>query len=284
MKVLVEVASKNIDSYVGCCDGILLGLSSYSVLNAVGFTVEEVSSIAKEYPTLEIFVKMDKNFMNNEVDSLKDVLVELDQLPIEGVFFYDMAVLEIKQELSLALPLVWSQTHMVSNYRTCNYFLEQGVNYALLSKEITLDEIEDISEKSDISTIVEVVSHPSVGYSRRKLVSNYYQDLEEEGNSTLSILERITNQKYIVKEEDAGTGFLLDQVMNGTSVIASLYRMNIDYVLLREEGISDFLELLLDTKTYVDCGCKDTNYVEKYKKLGDNTGFFFKKTIYRVKK
>ncbi len=284
MKVLVEVASKNIDSYVGCCDGILLGLSSYSVLNAVGFTVEEVSSIAKEYPTLEIFVKMDKNFMNDEVDSLKDVLVELDQLPIEGVFFYDMAVLEIKQELSLALPLVWSQTHMVSNYRTCNYFLEQGVNYALLSKEITLDEIEDISEKSDISTIVEVVSHPSVGYSRRKLVSNYYQDLEEEGNSTLSILERITNQKYIVKEEDAGTGFLLDQVMNGTSVIASLYRMNIDYVLLREEGISDFLELLLDTKTYVDCGCKDTNYVEKYKKLGDNTGFFFKKTIYRVKK
>ena len=284
MKVLVEVASKNIDSYVGCCDGILLGLSSYSVLNAVGFTVEEVSSIAKEYPTLEIFVKMDKNFMNDEVDSLKDVLVELDQLPIGGIFFYDMAVLEIKQELSLALPLVWSQTHMVSNYRTCNYFLEQGVNYALLSKEITLDEIEDISEKSDISTIVEVVSHPSVGYSRRKLVSNYYQDLEEEGNSTLSILERITNQKYIVKEEDAGTGFLLDQVMNGTSVIASLYRMNIDYVLLREEGISDFLELLLDTKTYVDCGCKDTNYVEKYKKLGDNTGFFFKKTIYRVKK
>lgn len=284
MKVLVEVASKNIDSYVGCCDGILLGLSSYSVLNAVGFTVEEVSSIAKEYPTLEIFVKMDKNFMNDEVDSLKDVLVELDQLPIEGVFFYDMAVLEIKQELSLALPLVWSQTHMVSNYRTCNYFLEQGVNYALLSKEITLDEIEDISEKSDISTIVEVVSHPSVGYSRRKLVSNYYRDLEEEGNSTLSILERITNQKYIVKEEDAGTGFLLDQVMNGTSVIASLYRMNVDYVLLREEGISDFLELLLDTKTYVDCGCKDTNYVEKYKKLGDNTGFFFKKTIYRVKK
>lgn len=284
MKVLVEVASKNIDSYVGCCDGILLGLSSYSVLNAVGFTVEEVSSIAKEYPTLEIFVKMDKNFMNDEVDSLKDVLVELDQLPIEGVFFYDMAVLEIKQELSLALPLVWSQTHMVSNYRTCNYFLEQGVNYALLSKEITLDEIEDISEKSNISTIVEVVSHPSVGYSRRKLVSNYYQDLEEEGNSTLSILERITNQKYIVKEEDAGTGFLLDQVMNGTSVIASLYRMNIDYVLLREEGISDFLELFLDTKTYVDCGCKDTNYVEKYKKLGDNTGFFFKKTIYRVKK
>lgn len=284
MKVLVEVASKNIDSYVGRCDGILLGLSSYSVLNAVGFTVEEVSSIAKEYPTLEIFVKMDKNFMNDEVDSLKDVLVELDQLPIEGVFFYDMAVLEIKQELSLELPLVWSQTHMVSNYRTCNYFLEQGVNYALLSKEITLDEIEDISEKSDISTIVEVVSHPSVGYSRRKLVSNYYRDLEEEGNSTLSILERITNQKYIVKEEDAGTGFLLDQVMNGTSVIASLYRMNIDYVLLREEGISDFLELLLDTKTYVDCGCKDTNYVEKYKKLGDNTGFFFKKTIYRVKK
>ena len=28
----------------------------------------------------------------------------------------------------------------------------------------------------------------------------------------------------------------------------------------------------------------DDNYVNKYKKLGDSTNFFFKKTIYRVKK
>ena len=43
-------------------------------------------------------------------------------------------------------------------------------------------------------------------------------------------------------------------------------------------------ELINDTKNYIDGGCVDTDYVSKYKKLGDSTGFFFKKTIYRVKK
>ena len=205
-------------------------------------------------------------------------------MSICGVFFYDLAILELKQELSLSLDLVWSQTHMVTNTRTCDYYFHQGVHYALLSKEITLDEIVSIAIESSISTIVEVVSLPSVGYSRRRLVHNYYEDLGENGSSTLSVLEKITNKNYLVKEEENGTGFLLDEVLNGTSVISSLYQADVDYVLFREEGIPSFLELLHDTKKYIVDGCSDASYVEKYKKLGDSTGFFFKKTIYRVKK
>ena len=188
------------------------------------------------------------------------------------------------KELNLSIPLIWSQTHMVTNSRTCDYYYHQGVRYALLSKEITLDEITSIAKESAIGTIVEVVSLPSVGYSRRKLVHNYYEDLGDTGSSTLSVLEKITNKKYLVKEENSGTGFLLDEVLNGTSVISDLYQANVDYVLFREEGIPSFLELIRDTKKYIAGGCSDVSYVEKYKKLGDSTGFFFKKTIYRVKK
>ena len=94
----------------------------------------------------------------------------------------------------------------------------------------------------------------------------------------------LDHQHYLVKEEDNGCGFLLDEVLNGTGVISSLYQAGVCYVLLREEGIDDFLELASDTKKYIAGKCLDTKYVEKYKKLGDSTGFFFQKTIYRVKK
>ena len=284
MKVLVEVASKNIENYADKCDALLLGLCKFSVMNMVSFTVDEIRDIVLKYPQLEIFVKMDKNIFNDEIDEVKRCLKELNDIPIRGIFFYDLALLELKQELSLSLDLVWSQTHMVTNYRTCDYYYQKGVSYALLSKEITLDEIVEISEKSSVQTIVEVVSLPSVGFSRRKLVHNYYEDLGEEGNSHLSVLEKITNKKYLVREEDAGTVFLLDEVLNGTSVISSLYQAGVDYILLKEEGIDSFLELICDTKNYISLGCSDSSYVEKYKKLGDSTGFFFKKTIYRVKK
>ena len=284
MKVLVEVASKKIENYADKCDALLLGLCKFSVMNMVSFTVDEIRDIVLKYPQLEIFVKMDKNIFNDEIDEVKRCLKELNDIPIRGIFFYDLALLELKQELSLSLDLVWSQTHMVTNYRTCDYYYQKGVSYALLSKEITLDEIVEISEKSSVQTIVEVVSLPSVGFSRRKLVHNYYEDLGEEGNSHLSVLEKITNKKYLVREEDAGTVFLLDEVLNGTSVISSLYQAGVDYILLKEEGIDSFLELICDTKNYISLGCSDSSYVEKYKKLGDSTGFFFKKTIYRVKK
>lgn len=284
MKVVVEVANKDISRYVGKCDAILLGLSNFSVLNSVTFSFNEIKEIVKQYPKIEVFVKMDKNIFNSEVEEVRRVLLELDQMSVCGVFFYDLSLLQLKQELNLSIPLIWSQTHMVTNSRTCDYYYHQGVRYALLSKEITLDEITSIAKESAIGTIVEVVSLPSVGYSRRKLVHNYYEDLGDTGSSTLSVLEKITNKKYLVKEENSGTGFLLDEVLNGTSVISDLYQANVDYVLFREEGIPSFLELIRDTKKYIAGGCSDVSYVEKYKKLGDSTGFFFKKTIYRVKK
>ena len=284
MKVLVEVASKNIEEYVDKCDALLLGIRKFSVMNMVSFTVDEIKDIVLKYPQLEIFVKMDKNFFNEEIEEVRKCLTELNDIPIRGVFFYDLALLELKHELSLSFDLVWSQTHMVTNYRTCDYYYQKGVSYALLSKEITLDEIVEISRKSSVQTIVEVVSLPSVGFSRRKLVHNYYEYYQEQGTSSLTVLEKVTNKKYLVKEEENGTGFLLDEVLNGTSVISSLYQAGVDYVLFREEGIPSFLELISDTKKYISLGCSDTSYVEKYKKLGDNTGFFFKKTIYRVKK
>lgn len=284
MKVLVEVASKNIEEYVDKCDALLLGIHKFSVMNMVSFTVDEIKDIVLKYPQLEIFVKMDKNLFNEEIDEVRKCLTELNDIPIRGVFFYDLALLELKHELSLSFDLVWSQTHMVTNYRTCDYYYQKGVSYALLSKEITLDEIVEIFRKSSVQTIVEVVSLPSVGFSRRKLVHNYYEYYQEQGTSSLTVLEKVTNKKYLVKEEEAGTGFLLDEVLNGTSVIFSLYQAGVDYVLFREEGIPAFLELISDTKKYISLGCSDTSYVEKYKKLGDSTGFFFKKTIYRVKK
>ena len=284
MKVLVEVANKKISNYVDCCDALLLGLENFSVLNSVTFSVDEIRKITKDYPDIDVFVKMDKNLFNDEINDVRHVLQELEQMSIRGVFFYDLAILELKQELSLSLDLVWSQTHMVTNYRTCDYYYQQCVHYVLLSKEITLDEILDIVKKSFILSVVEVVSLPSVGYSRRKLLSNYYKDLKESTHSTLSVLEKVTDKKYLVKEEDAGTGIFLDEVLNGTSVIKPLYEAGVSYILFREEGISSFMELINDTKNYIDGGCVDTDYVSKYKMLGDSTGFFFKKTIYRVKK
>ena len=282
MKLLAESSSKNI-SYYDSIDGIILPLEGYSVESTNYFTIDEIEDIVKN-KKCEVFVKLNKNFFNDDIEPLKEILKKLDLLKVSGIFFYDLGVLQLHKELNLSVPLIWNQTHMVNNYRTCDYYYSKGVEYALLGKEITLEEIIEIIKKSKITSMVEVVSRPSVAFSYRKLITNYYKYLGREGSNKLTIKEKGTDTNYDLYEDNNGTSFFMDIVTNGTGVIKDLYDAGCKYIIMREDGVPSFDELLSDTKNYISNGCNDTNYVEKYKRLGDSTNFFFKKTIYKVKK
>ncbi len=284
MKLLVEFRSKQIPD----CnwDGIILPLVNYAVLGKCYYNLDEIENIAKKYKDREIFVSLNKNFFNDDIVKLKEILQELDKIGLTGIFFYDLAVLQLKNSLNLKTDLVWNQTHMVNNYRTCDYYFTKGVKYALLGKEITLSEIKEIITKTSAKCMVEVLSKPSVAFSKRKLLTNYYTDLKKPCKNELTVLEKITNEKYLVKEEKDGTAFYKDKIINGTSIIKDLYEVNCDYIIMRDdlENEEEFYQLINDTYKYIDGNCNDEEYVLKYKKLGDYTNFFFNKTIYKVKK
>lgn len=284
MKLLIEPSNKN-KLYLDIVDGVILPLDDLAVESNIYFTLEEIEKISKNYNDVEIFVKINKNLMNDDIDKVRDILIKLDNLKVKGIFFYDLAILQLKKELNLDVDLVWNQTHMVNNYKTCNYYFEKGVKYALLGKEITLDEIKEILEKSKIISMVEVVSRPSVAFSKRKLVSNYLKNEGRALENKLTIKEKITDTFYDVLEDKNGTSFYLNRIMNGTSIIKELFDSGCSYIIFREYGLEDyFFQLIIDTKKYILNGCLENDYVDKYKILGDDTNFFFKKTIYRVKK
>ena len=283
MKLLVECSQKE-QLYLDSIDGIILPLEGFSVESVLSFSMDEVKKIKRE-SHCEVFVKLNKNFMNEDIENLKNVLLELDEIKIDGVFFYDLAVLQIKKEMHLMIPLIWNQTHMVNNVKTCNYYQSKGVEYALVGKEITLEEIHEILEGTSMKIMVEVVSRPSVAFSKRSLITNYYHDLKKEGDHSLTVTEKVSNRSFHLLENEDGTSFFLDTITNGVGVIQDLYRWKASYIIMREYGMESFFgELVHDTKEYIQKNCEDSSYVLKYQKLGDYTNFFFQKTIYRVKK
>lgn len=285
MKLLIETNKKE-ELYQNEVDGLILALKDYAVQSEVYYTTEEIKKIINENPNLEIFVSINKNIFNEDLTGLTEKLLELEKLNIKGILFYDLAILRLKQELNLKNDLVWSQTYMVNNYKTCDYYNQKGVKYAYLGKEITLEEIIEILKNSAITPMVEVVGMPTVAFSRRKLITNYYKDLGKIAPTKLDIKEKITNENYELTEDENGTNFTLKVITNGTKVIKELYQNNLEYIVMKEHGIASelFKELLTDTKKYIEGNCQDQDYVVKYQELGDNTNFFFKKTIYQVKK
>mgnify|MGYP003299712888 CR=1 FL=1 len=285
MKLLIEPGNKKQLNNTNN-DGMILSLKDYAVQSSKYFTIEEIKSIKENNPTKEIFVNINKNILNNDIEPIKKVLLELDRLNLTGIFFYDLALLKLKKDLNLKTDLVWSQTHMVNNYKTCNYYHSKGVKYALLGKEITLEEIIEIIKNTTITPMVEVFGYPSVAFSKRKLITNYYKDLNKESKEILDVTEKVTNSIYELTEDENGTSFFLKDLVNGTGIIKELYNNNLQYIIMRGYGVEDnlFNELITDTKEYINSNCTNDSYIEKYKDLSTNTNFFFKKTIYQVKK
>ena len=284
MKILIEPTTKKINYQDA--DGLILALRDYSVQSMCYFDLKEIIDIKNNNPELEIFVSLNKNFMNEELVDLRNMLIELDKLDINGILFYDSAVIQLKRELKLSIDLVWSANYMVNNYRTCNYYYSNGVNYAYVSKEITLEEIKDIIINSEMKIMVEVIGLPSVSFSKRKLITNFYADLDKSHKGNIEITEKVTGDNYILIEDRNGTSFFLDKLVNGTTVIKELYKINCPYIVMKEYGIECelFYELVRDTRQYLLSNCEDNSYVSKYQKLGDFTNFFYRKTIFRVKK
>jgi collagenase-like PrtC family protease len=285
MKLLIEPSNKN-NTYTDIVNGLIVSLKDYSVQSPIYYSLDEIKQLKTNNPQLEIYVNINKNLLNDDIEPLKEILKELDNLNLNGIFFYDLALLKLKKDLNLNIDLVWNQTHMVNNYKTCNYYHSKGVKYALLGKEITLEEIIEIIKKSTIISMVEVLGLPSVAFSKRKLITNYYKDLNKEPKNKLDVLEKVTSSTYHLTEDENGTSFFLKEIINGTGIIKELYNNGLEYIIMRGYGIEEelFKEILTDTKTYIHNSCTDESYVTKYEKLGTNTNFFFKKTIYQVKK
>lgn len=284
MKLIIEPSNKK-NLYLDKVDGIILSLQDYSVQSPVYYSLEEIKKIVTSTDK-EIFININKNLSNNDIANLTEVLKELDTLNIKGIFFYDLALLQIKKEQNLKTDLIWNQTHMVNNYKTCNYYCSRGVKYALLGKEITLEEILEIIKNTEIIPMVEILSLPSVAFSKRKLLTNYYKDLKKEPKKALAVTEKVTDTIYQVTEDCNGTSFFQKDVMNGTGIIKDLYAAGLKYIIMRGYGLEEnvFAEVLADTMTYIANSCNDESYITKYQQLWPNTNFFFKKTIYQVKK
>lgn len=277
--LLMEQNKKKFNEKV---DGYILPLEDFSVSYKVKYSLEEIEGLVKDTKK-EIFVLINKNIENFEISALEKVLCRLSELNVDGVFFYDLAVLSIVRRLGLSLGLIWSQTHMVTNYNTINYYYEKGAKGAHLSNEITLDEMIEIKKKVKSKIFADVIYQPVVSFSKRHLVENYYKSRGKDMSpKSILVNEKISNQEYLVNEEENGTTFVSLSVVNGTRMLESMIDAGIEYGIIDVRTIDE--ELFLDDVLEVLSGnFNEDLLLALEKKIGSNTGFFRKKTIYKVK-
>ena len=282
MKLLVVPSSLDkLEKYINLgCFGLIIGLKDLSINYDLELSIKEITELVNKYPDLEIFISMNKNMFNEDLIKVEESLKELNKIKIKGVLFYDLALIYIKKKLGLDIDLVWNQTHMVTNYNTCNYYKSMGVNYAFLSPEITLDEINEIKEKTSMKLLSYAFGYPIMADSRRYLLTNYFKSNKMDSKEKIEVYDKDSN--FLIKEGVHGTTFYNKKIMNGTSLIIN---SNIDYIVYDDFDIDSDTSFELVKNIVLLIKNKDKEYIDKISYLiGDDTNFLFKKTIYMVKK
>ncbi|MDD3048822.1 MAG: U32 family peptidase [Bacilli bacterium] len=289
-KILVSPSTvDSIDKLINIgVDGFILGIKDYSIFTEAIFTIDDLKILIPKIKTSnkEIFILINKIIYNKDIPLLKEYLLILDDLNVNGVIYDDVSVVNLKQDLGLKLDLVWGQTHLPTNHNTCDYWLNHGVNYALLSNEITLDEIIEINYNTKIKLMVNIYGYLPMFESSRKLVSNYFDYIKKDNkDKNYYLYEKERNSLYPIYEDINGTYILSPKILNGLEELPKLKDNNIDYVILNSLLINpdNFLKIVSYYINFTNNIEKLSNEVDVLSNNNTDKGFFYKETIYRVK-
>ena len=262
-------------------DGFIIGIKDMCVNTNFCIDKNEIK-LLESISNKDIFISLNKNMHNSDLEDVKNILVDLNNYNIKGVLYYDVGVLNIYNSLDLNYDLVWSQEHLTTNYNTINYWNSFGVNYAHISSDITEEEIIKITEKSKAKLMINLFGYLPMFVSKRHIVKNYLEYFNLTDNSNINYMYK-EDKTYPIIDNNVGTQVYSNNILNG---IKTSLNINVDYIILNSFNIK--LDKFINIIEMFKKVNKDN--VEEYNEIINNMftnvdyGFLNTKTIYRVKK
>lgn len=274
---------EDITNIIEHVDSIAVGLRDLSV-NFLELDLEQIEHILIDIhnQNKKLFVSLNKNMHNNDLENVRKALIKFEELRIDGIFYCDVGVLNIHRELKLQIPLVWSAEHLATNYNTINYWSKFNLSYVFLSNEITKEEVTVIKEHSKIPLIVQAFGYVPMYISKRHAIKNYLEHFKLKTDSKDFYIYK-EEKKYPILERKDNTEIYSYFILNA---IEEYGTMDVAYILLNgfKINIQLFLQVI-DLFNNVNEKNKD-EFKNKIDQLFDNTdlGFIYKEAIYQVKK
>ncbi|MDG5470894.1 U32 family peptidase [Jeotgalibacillus sp. ET6] len=285
-------------------DAFVIGEQRYGLRLAGEFSRDECRqgiSIAHSYGK-KVYIAVNAIFHNDKVDELNDYLSFCQKEGADAVIFGDPAVLMAARESAPNLSLHWNTETTATNYFTCNYWGEKGAKRAVLARELSMDAIVEMKEKSKVEIEVQVHGMTCMFQSKRALLGNYFlyqgksleiENRKESKNMLLHDVER--SNKYPIFEDENGTHIMSPNDMCIIDELSEMMEAEVDS--FKIDGIlqtSEYVTLVTSLYRKAIDLCAENNeiYEEKKEQWLEaieqiqqphrplDTGFFFKETVY----
>ena len=257
-------------------DAVLLSIENLSVNSEYYISLNKLREILPKIKekNKEVFISVNKIMHNYDIEELKICMQTLKELNVDKILFYDLSILSIADKLNITNKLVIYNEHSNASINSHKFYQSYGVDESLITSDITLEEINEIKKQTGIKLIVPVYGHIPIMYSRRYLLTNYFNHIKKQKTSPYYYFKQ-NEDKYIIKEEAYGTAIYSGKIINLDEEYKK-YQNTFDYIIL----YSNFIDASIYDNTIKHY--LNINELDKFN--NSYKGFAYTKTTYKVKK
>lgn len=257
LSCLKEAVNSGVDSvYVG---GEAFGINTLSNEFPMEDLVEGVEFAHKN--DKKIYVTVNLLPHNEDFDKFKSYLEKLDSLEVDALIVSEPGTLVTLKKILPNMKVHMSNVSNVYNYETANFWHKQGINRVVISRELSIKEMETmrLNVASDLELEAYVHGPIIMSYSGRKLITSYLNSKEIDNYSA--------DKKYnLTEEKRKGQYCPVYEDERGTIFFAS-----------RDLCMIEFLDRIIRAgvnSLTIDARMEDENYIREvvsvYKKAIDD--------------
>ncbi len=222
-------------------DAVYLGGKEFSLRAKAGnFSLEDMAK-GVEYAhdhDARVYVTINILAHNHDLEGLDRYLVSLRNLGVDGIIISDPGILAIAKQYVPELNIHLSTQANVTNHASASFWLQQGAMRLNLARELSLEEIREIKEKSRGEMEVFVHGALCISYSGRCMLSNYMTDRDaNKGHcshpcrySYALVEEKRPGQYFPVEEDERGTYIFNSKDLCLLQVLPELVAAGVDAI------------------------------------------------------
>ncbi len=221
-------------------DSVYLAGTDFGMRSFAGnFTPEELPTAVKFAHEHGVSVHVTVNTMprNNEIVSLPSYLEQLQDAGVDALIIADMGAFSLAGKYAPKCARHISTQQSIANYECATAWYELGAQRVVLARELNLEEIRTIREKTPKALEIETFGHGAmcVSYSGRCLLSNYMTGRDSNRGACA---QPCRYQYALVEEKRPGEYFPVYEDEKGTYILNSRDMCMIDHLQdLQDAGV-----------------------------------------------
>lgn len=203
-------------------DTLYVGEDQYGLRLPASFSESEIKEITElaHKNGKRVCVAVNALMHNDRIEKIAPYLHFLQSIAVDSITVGDPGVIHILKKEQLQLPFVYDAQTMVTSAKQINFWVKRGAEGAVLSRELTWEELQAIRPQVSVPMEVLVYGATCIHQSKRPLVKNYFNFTDQEHSSSKE------KNLYLSEYRNDEEHYSIYEDINGTHIFAT-YDVNL---------------------------------------------------------